>query len=42
MNRVLTIVHWVISTFLIKRAGMTVNSGAQNGAVTKGFVVGAT
>ena len=34
MSRVLTIVHRVISTFLIKRAGMTVKSGAQSGAVT--------
>ena len=34
MSRVLTIVHRVISTFLIKRAGMTVRSGAQSGAVT--------
>ncbi len=34
MSRVLTIVHRVISTFLIHRAGMTVKSGAQSGAVT--------
>lgn len=34
MSRVLTIVHRVINTFQIKRAGMTVNSGAQSGAVT--------
>ena len=34
MSRVLAIVHRVISTFLIKRAGMTVKSGAQSGAVT--------
>jgi len=34
MSRVLTIVHRVISTFLIKRAGMTVKSGTQSGAVT--------
>ena len=34
MSQVLTIVHRVISTFLIHRAGMTVKSGAQSGAVT--------
>jgi hypothetical protein len=34
MSPVLTIVHRVISTFLIKRARMTVKSGAQSGAVT--------
>ena len=34
MSRMLAIVHRVISTFLIKRAGMTVKSGAQSGAVT--------
>jgi len=34
MSQVLTIVHRVIGTFLIKRAGMTVKSGAQSGAVT--------
>lgn len=34
MSRVLTIVHRVISTDLIKRAGMTVKSGAQSGAIT--------
>jgi hypothetical protein len=34
MSRVLTIVHRVICTFLVKRAGMTVRSGAQGGAVT--------
>lgn len=34
MSRVLTIVHRVISTFLIKRSGRTVNSGTQSGAVT--------
>ena len=34
MNQVLTIVNRVISTFLIKRARMTVKSGAQSGAVT--------
>ena len=34
MSRVLTIVHRVISTFLIKRAGRTVNTGAPSGAVT--------
>lgn len=34
MSQVLTIVHRVISTFLIKRARMTVKSGAQSGAVT--------
>ena len=34
MSRVLAIVHRVISTFLIKGAGMTVKSGAQSGAVT--------
>jgi len=34
MSQVLTIVHRVISTFLIKRARMTVKSGAQTGAVT--------
>ena len=34
MSRVLAIVHRVISRFLIKRAEMTVKSGAQSGAVT--------
>jgi len=34
MSQVLTIIHRVISTFLIHRAGMTVKSGAQSGAVT--------
>ena len=34
MSQMLTIVHRVISTFLIKRARMTVKSGAQSGAVT--------
>ncbi len=34
MSRVLTIVHRVISTFLIKRSGRAVKSGAQSGAVT--------
>jgi len=34
MSKVLAIVHRVISTFLIKRAGLTVRSGAQTGAVT--------
>ncbi len=34
MSRVLTIVHRVISTFLIRWAGMTVKSGTQSGAVT--------
>ena len=34
MSQVLTIAHRVISTFLIKRARMTVKSGAQSGAVT--------
>ena len=34
MSRVLTIVHRVISAFLIKRSGRTVKSGAQSGAVT--------
>jgi len=34
MSRVLAIVHRVISTFLVKRAGMTVKSGAQSVAVT--------
>jgi hypothetical protein len=34
LSRVLTIVHRAISTFQIKRAGMTVKSGAQSGAVT--------
>ena len=33
MSKVLAIVHRVISTFLIKRAGLTVKSGAQTGAV---------
>ena len=33
-SQVLTIVHRVISTFLTKRARMTVKSGAQSGAVT--------
>ena len=36
MSQVLTIVHRVISTFLIKRARMTVKSGAQSGAVSLG------
>jgi hypothetical protein len=34
MGKVLAIVYRVISTFLIKRAGLTVKSGAQSGAVT--------
>jgi hypothetical protein len=34
MSRVLTIVHRVISTFLIKRSGRKVKSGAQSGAIT--------
>ena len=34
MSRVLTIVHRVISTFLIKRSGRTAKSGTQSGAVT--------
>ena len=34
MSRVLTIVHRVISAFLLKRSGRTVNTGAQSGAVT--------
>jgi len=34
MSRVLTIVHRVISTFLIKRSGRAVKSGTQSGAVT--------
>jgi ribosomal protein S27E len=34
MSRVLTIVHRVISTFLIKRSGRKVKSGIQSGAVT--------
>ncbi|MFT5048104.1 MAG: hypothetical protein ACI8UP_005105 [Porticoccaceae bacterium] len=34
MSKVLAIVHWVISTFLTKRAGLTVKSGAQTGVVT--------
>jgi len=34
MSQVLTIVHRVISRFLIKRARMMVKSGAQSGAVT--------
>jgi len=34
MSRVLAIVYRVISTFLIKRSGRTVKSGAQSGAVT--------
>ncbi|XOV86979.1 MAG: transposase [Pseudomonadota bacterium] len=34
MSQVLTIVHRIISTFLIKRARMTIKSGAQGGAVT--------
>ena len=34
MSQVLTIVHRLISTFLIKRGRMTVKSGAQSGAVT--------
>jgi hypothetical protein len=34
MSHVLTIVHRVISTFLIKRSGRKVKSGAQSGAVT--------
>jgi hypothetical protein len=32
MSRVLTIVHRVITTFLIKSTGMTVKSGARSGA----------
>jgi hypothetical protein len=34
MSKVLAIVHRVISNFLIERAGLTVKSGAQTGAVT--------
>jgi hypothetical protein len=34
MSQALTIVHYVISTFLIKRARITVKSGAQSGTVT--------
>ena len=34
MSQALTIVHYVISTFLIKRARITVESGAQSGTVT--------
>jgi len=34
MSKVLAIVHRVISTYLIKRAGLTVMPGAQTGAVT--------
>ena len=34
MSKVLAIVHRVISTYLIKRAGLRVKSGAQTGAVT--------
>jgi hypothetical protein len=34
MSKVLAIVHRVISTHLIKRAGLKVKSGAQTGAVT--------
>ena len=34
MSKVLAIVHRVISTYLIKRAGFTIKSGAQTGAVT--------
>ena len=34
MSKVLAIVHRVISTYLITRAGLTVKSGAQTGAVT--------
>ena len=34
ITKVLAIVHRVISTWLIKRAGLTVKSGAQSGAVT--------
>ena len=34
MSKVLGIVYRVISTFLIKRAGFTVKSGAQTGSVT--------
>ena len=34
ITKVLAIVHQVISTSLIKRAGLTVKSGAQTGAVT--------
>jgi len=34
MTQALSIVHRIISTFLIHRAGMTVKSGAQSGAVT--------
>ena len=34
MTQALSVIHRVISTFLIHRAGMTVESGAQSGAVT--------
>jgi len=34
MSKVLAIVHRVISTYLIRRAGLSVKSGAQAGAVT--------
>ncbi len=34
ITKVLAIVHRVISTWLIKRTGLTVKSGAQTGAVT--------
>jgi hypothetical protein len=34
MSKVLGIVHRVISTFLIKLAGLTVKSGVQTGTVT--------
>ncbi len=34
VSKVLTIVHRVISTFLIRHARVTVKSGAQRGAVT--------
>ena len=34
ITKVLAIVHRVITTWLIKRAGLTVKSGAQAGAVT--------
>jgi hypothetical protein len=35
MSKVLAIFHRVIGIFLIKRAGLTVNFGAQTGAVTR-------
>ena len=34
MSKVLAIVHRVISTYLIRRAGLSVKSGAQAGAIT--------